>query len=824
LNKFRTRRFAYVTLAFILIIMLMPVNYANASTSVKPQNLSVENLKLDMTVGSNQVLNVKVSPFGADKSFIITTSDKAVVKVNNAQKKLSAVSAGKVNITVTTSNGKSCEFTITVYPKEVKIVSTETELKSVLRKMKSGTLVLSSTKKGSITIPDGNYTKIILYVDLPEGKLINKGTFKSVHNGLVAANSSTHIIVKAADKAYHSLKNEDQVKLGDIICFGSYEQDNNLKNGSEGIEWYVLAKKGNMLQVISCRALKFKDYEDDAGYWDSIPDWNRCSVRNWLNNEFYTEAFNEQDALHIATTRFVEYAKYADEVYSGYYGYTTNDKVFLLSKQEYLNYYAVLGEKISSSNMTSYAKKSSGMNSNELKLVENILLLRSKYNSFHPDSVSSGEVATAKEGCIRPTIWITIPADPDAEVTQYTDDSVFETSVKNDGITITGIRNNRITSLKIPDEIDDKKVIAIAENAFSGCKKLTSIIIPEGVTTIAANAFSGCSALLELAIPSSLTNLDTTAFSSCKKLVHIYRPDNLNSNLIWLLRYDSKEMTDIYDIIDADTSRWGLWDLTYREFIELYRSIGTDNDLFLKMLKEKGTCHSDSSIWFDYDSVPGIEIRFDDILTEKIVALQYAPFEYNREDLESGNWGKDTTEAYLDHGGVCTILANTYRHFIYYILGEMSWEYASLLTDEPNHEALAIRTEEGKCFQIDNCEVDFWWLGIETIPDMQKIGNYAIDIEWQEAFNKQKDYLNTSENLVWCDFSIVSHYDNESETWKSRPIWYDYERKDWNAYLGDSLPMYYVCTYTGLEKIISMAGYAKLNGYIDVDDLEFSKP
>jgi hypothetical protein len=115
-------------------------------------------------------------------------------------------------------------------------------------------------------------------------------------------------------------------------------------------------------------------------------------------------------------------------------------------------------------------------------------------------------------------------------------------------------------------------------------------------------------------------------------------------------------------------------------------------------------------------------------------------------------------------------------------------------------------------------------LGIETIPDIQKIGNYTPDHEWKEAFHKQKEYLNTSKALYWFDFGFLAHYDYTKGEWKNRPIWYDYNIKDWNAYLGYTTPMYYVCNYIGLDKIISMAGYMKLDGYIDIDRLTFSIP
>lgn len=35
-----------------------------------------------------------------------------------------------------------------------------------------------------------------------------------------------------------------KVKIGDTVTFGNYEQDNNLDNGQESIEWEVLDNTG----------------------------------------------------------------------------------------------------------------------------------------------------------------------------------------------------------------------------------------------------------------------------------------------------------------------------------------------------------------------------------------------------------------------------------------------------------------------------------------------------------------------------------------------------------------------------------------------------
>ena len=85
------------------------------------------------------------------------------------------------------------------------------------------------------------------------------------------------------------------------------------------------------------------------------------------------------------------------------------------------------------------------------------------------------------------------------------------------GITITRYTGNK-TKLVIPGKIGDKKVTSIGWNAFSGCRGLKSITLPEGVTSIEAYAFVGCSGLKSITIPKSVTSIDYDVFRGCDSL------------------------------------------------------------------------------------------------------------------------------------------------------------------------------------------------------------------------------------------------------------------------------------------------------------------
>ncbi|MBQ5968730.1 MAG: hypothetical protein IJL52_01270 [Clostridia bacterium] len=120
---------------------------------------------------------------------------------------------------------------------------------------------------------------------------------------------------------------------GDYITFGRYEQDNDTSNGPEPIEWLVLDRDGDKALVISRYGLDCQKYYPEK--YDVT--WETCTLRTWLNNDFYNNAFStaEQSKIQMTTVKNDDNPDHGTEG-----GNNTQDKVFLLSIGEVSMYFS----------------------------------------------------------------------------------------------------------------------------------------------------------------------------------------------------------------------------------------------------------------------------------------------------------------------------------------------------------------------------------------------------------------------------------------------------------------------------------------------------
>ena len=119
-------------------------------------------------------------------------------------------------------------------------------------------------------------------------------------------------------------------KTGDIITFGVYEQDNKTKNGKEPIQWIVLSNDGKEIFAVSKYVLDCQPYNTE----DKGVTWETCTLRKWLNNDFYDAAFSSAEKNSIKTSTL---KNNNNDLYDTPGGKDTKDKVFLLSLDEVVN-------------------------------------------------------------------------------------------------------------------------------------------------------------------------------------------------------------------------------------------------------------------------------------------------------------------------------------------------------------------------------------------------------------------------------------------------------------------------------------------------------
>ena len=161
--------------------------------------------------------------------------------------------------------------------------------------------------------------------------------------------------MSAAAAAYRSYR--VQFKTAATVQFGRYEQDGDLADGPEPIEWIVLRDSGNDVLLLSAKILDSRAYNEldpfavedaakalipageDPGVfmgteaWDELylavlrelssTTWESCTLRAWLNGEFLESAFTAKKRQNILPTALTPYKADPERA--------TEDRVFLLT-------------------------------------------------------------------------------------------------------------------------------------------------------------------------------------------------------------------------------------------------------------------------------------------------------------------------------------------------------------------------------------------------------------------------------------------------------------------------------------------------------------
>ncbi len=146
------------------------------------------------------------------------------------------------------------------------------------------------------------------------------------------------------------------------------------------------------------------------------------------------------------------------------------------------------------------------------------------------------------------------------EIFEYREESDADTGSQK--IIVTGLKKKTEKQVVIPDGVNE-----IAENAFTGCNNIISLVISDTVTSIGRAAFYECTGLIGVSVGKNVSNIGDEAFGGCYKLVEVYNKSSLdimarsgdNGNIGYYAK-------NVYD--KADLTRLDVDDNNYISYID----------------------------------------------------------------------------------------------------------------------------------------------------------------------------------------------------------------------------------------------------------------
>ena len=203
---------------------------------------------------------------------------------------------------------------------------------------------------------------------------------------------------------------DPEYAIGSEVVFGSYEQDGNTANGTEGIEWIILARTGDNALLLSKYGLDVKEYHEER---EDIT-WEQSDIRSWLNGSFMDTAFTGEEQGAILKTEVDNSQAEGNSEYDTIGGNNTEDRVFLLSyKEAFEDYFSSDEERICIP--TDYAVQNGATTLGDIGACW--WWLRSPGGdqdcATNVDSAGSPSYYGVYYGpnCIRPALWINLKSD-----------------------------------------------------------------------------------------------------------------------------------------------------------------------------------------------------------------------------------------------------------------------------------------------------------------------------------------------------------------------------------------------------------------------------
>ena len=208
----------------------------------------------------------------------------------------------------------------------------------------------------------------------------------------------------------------EDVSIGSYVTFGTYPQTAE-GNDETPIEWLVLDCTGDKALLLSRYGLDEQPYNTE----NTDMTWEQCTLRAWLNDDFFNRAFTsaEQAAILLTDVDNSRSQSFGSDWIRAYEGNNTQDKVFLLSYAESNRYLGVTRLQTSAEVQaapTAYAIAQGAFASGIYKTVDGeaagVWWLRSSSGRQYYASYVGGEESlyfdyvNQKNVCVRPALWV----------------------------------------------------------------------------------------------------------------------------------------------------------------------------------------------------------------------------------------------------------------------------------------------------------------------------------------------------------------------------------------------------------------------------------
>ena len=195
---------------------------------------------------------------------------------------------------------------------------------------------------------------------------------------------------------------------GNTFFLGVYDQDNKPDTDPEPIEWMVIVDKGDQKLAVSRYCLESMRFHNERG--DVV--WKDCSLRAWLNGDFFENAFDEREKL-LVPLREIDNSE--DNGRKGTdSGDNTFDHVFLLSYHECVEALVYTHAETIWDFQTTPTQRAKDGGAATGKFGGCWWWLRTagkdarfiEYVDFNGIPWQTGFQATHEHGCVRPAIWL----------------------------------------------------------------------------------------------------------------------------------------------------------------------------------------------------------------------------------------------------------------------------------------------------------------------------------------------------------------------------------------------------------------------------------